>query len=137
MSWYTCQAPLNENRDEKSFRNKLTRSGNWKKAVLNQNSSTQTGTGEAKKLFEEKYGWLHPISEGETNRSKGMLTIRTEKDKAAGSNANRKLKNIYKSYSKQKSVIRRYFTLILMFKEGVPDRAPSFCFKIYPEKAVL
>ena len=36
-----------------------------------------------------------------------------------------------------KSVIQRYFTLILMFKEGVPDRAPSFCFKIYPEKAVL
>ena len=77
------------------------------------------------------------FSEEETNRSKGRLTIRTEKDKAAGSNANRKLRNIYKSYSKQKSVIRRYFTLILMFKEGVPDRAPSFCFKIYPEKAVL
>ena len=94
MSWYTCLAPLNENRDEKSFRYKLTRSENWKKAVLNQNSSTQTGTGEAKKLFEEKYGWLHPISEGETNRSKGRLTIRTEKDKAAGSNDNRKLKNI-------------------------------------------
>ena len=61
MSWYTCQAPLNENRNEKSFRYKLTRSENWKKAVLNQNSSTQTGTGEAKKLFEEKYGWQNPL----------------------------------------------------------------------------
>ena len=77
------------------------------------------------------------FSEEETNRSKGRMTIRTEKDKAAGSNANRKPKNMCKSYSKQKSVIRRYFTLILMFKEGVPDRAPSFCFIIYPEKAVL
>ena len=65
MSWYTCQAPLNENRNEKSGRQQLTRSENWKKAVLNQNSSTQTGTGEAKKLFEEKYGWQNPLQRRE------------------------------------------------------------------------
>lgn len=68
------------------------------------------------------------FSEGETNRSKGRLTIRTEKDKAAGSNANRKLKNIYKSYSKQQISNSKIFHINFNVQRGCPWSGTLFLF---------
>lgn len=69
---------------------------------MNQNSPTQTGTGEAKKLFEEKI-WLTKSASAKRKKTgqTASKAIRTEKDNAAESNANRKPKNMCKSYSKR------------------------------------
>ena len=73
------------------------------------------------KLTDQKEGWQFELKK--IKQQEAMLTAS------------------WKTYTNHtqsnKSVIRRYFTLILMFKEGVPDRAPSFCFKIYPEKKII
>ena len=69
---YTCQAPLNENRNEKSFRNKLTYPiRKLERSSLNQNSSTQTELAKQKKLFEENMADDIQSAKVETNRSKG------------------------------------------------------------------
>ena len=73
------------------------------------------------KLTDQKEGWQFELKK--IKQQEAMLTA--------------SWKTCVNHTQSDKSVIQRYFTLILMFKEGVPDRAPSFCFKIYPEKAVL